>query len=209
MTQPLALEPPAGRPAERSRSRAPRVAAVATLAAAVLLVGVIVLTSRGRDDPSARTAVVATPTATATATPTSAPTAAPAGVRKVSGGGVTYTVPAMDGWTLSAPQRGALTVRRLTGPDGELIRIVHSPGVRAEPVASTVVSEAAFAAPSVDDARKFVLEHFPSDRCAQRRCDDYVLNDDAFGGLAILAGDAGGPASRVAARIARSVNARP
>jgi hypothetical protein len=176
--------------------------------AAVVLVGAIVLISGGRDDTSTRTTAVATPTASATETPAPTATKAPAHVRRVSGGDVAYTVPSTDGWALSAPQRGALTIRRLTGPDGELIRIVHSPGIRAEPVASAVVSEAPFATPSVPDARKFVLRDFPSDRCAQRRCDDYVLNDDAFGGLAILASDAGGPASRVAAKIARTVTAR-
>jgi hypothetical protein len=185
-----------------------RIAAVATLVGAMVLVGVVVLISGGREDPSTRAAVVATPAASATETPEPVATKAPAEVREVSGSGVAYTVPSTDGWALSSPQRGALIVRRLTGPEGELIRIVHSPAVRAEPVASTVVSEEAFAAPFVPDARKFVLEHFPSDRCAQRRCDDYVLNDVAFGGLAILAGDSGGPASRVAAKIASTVTAR-
>jgi hypothetical protein len=176
---------------------------------AVALVGVLVLSLGGDDTPEPAATAVATPSATATHTPTPPPATVAAGVRSISGSGFAYTVPSTDGWSLSAaPHGAALLVRRLTGPDGELIRIVHSPAVRAEPVASTVVSEEAFDAPSVRDARKFVLAHFPSDRCAQRRCDDYVLNDDAFGGLAILASDSGGRASRVAGRIARSVKAR-
>ncbi|HEY6891132.1 MAG TPA: hypothetical protein VI300_25230, partial [Solirubrobacter sp.] len=126
---------------------------------------------------------------------------------RISGDGFGYEIPSADGWSLSRAQKGALTIRELSGPGGVLIRIVHSPGVRASPDASTIVSDDAFAVPSVADARKLVLKNFPSERCRARRCDDYVLNDAAFGGLAILAGDSGGPASRAAARIARSVTA--
>jgi len=59
----------------------------------------------------------------------------------------------------------------------------------------------------VTDSRKLVLANFPTDECRDRECDDFVLNDPSFGGLALLASDSGGPASKAAARIARSVSA--
>jgi hypothetical protein len=177
---------------------------VATLVAAVILVAVVVLTSGS--DVARKPAAIAVATTT-TAAPTPSATKAPSAVRSISGDGFSYEIPAAAGWSLSPEEKGSLTIRELSGPGGELIRIVHSPGVRAEPVVSTIVSEDAFEVPSVPDARKFVLKNFPSEGCRDRRCDDYVLNDDAFGGLAILAGDSAGPASRMAARIARSVTA--
>jgi hypothetical protein len=146
------------------------------------------------------------PEGTATETAEPKPTAA---ARTVSEDGFTWARPG-SGWSVSARDSGGggtRIVRRLNGPNGELIVMVHTPEDPAQPAASTIQSEDPFSAPGVADARKLVLASFPTDECRDRECDDFVLNDPSFGGLAILASDSGGPASKAAARIARSVSA--
>ncbi|HEY6891558.1 MAG TPA: hypothetical protein VI300_27375, partial [Solirubrobacter sp.] len=60
-----------------------RIAAVATLVGAVVLLGVIIALASRRDDPPAATATATvTPARTATATPTPAATTAPVAVRR-------------------------------------------------------------------------------------------------------------------------------
>jgi len=200
--------------AATSRPRGPRIAAISALAiVAAVLVAIIagVLLSGGDDEPATRVTIPApeatdTPQPEATQEQTAEPT--PTAVeRTVVEDGYTWARPGA-GWHVSARESasgGARVVRRLQGPDGALITIVHTPGEPAQPAASTVESEDPFTAPGVTDARKLVLQNFPTDECQDRRCDDFVLNDPNFGGLAILASDSGGPASKAAARVARSV----
>lgn len=126
-----------------------------------------------------------------------------------SGDGFSFSVPGEDsGWSLSPTRQanaGRQQIRDLEGPAGELIKLVHTSGARAQPEPSTIVRAWDFDAPGVREAQRVVLENFPTDSCRDRLCDDYVLNDPGFGGLAILASDSGGPASKLAARVAASV----
>lgn len=101
---------------------------------------------------------------------------------------------------------GRQVLYRMTGPDGAVIRLVHTPGDRAAPNPEHVVDRSPLAA-QVDEAELVVLENFPTDECRQRRCDDYVLNDPAFGGLAILASDSDGVASQAAEKVALTLRA--
>jgi hypothetical protein len=201
--------------AATSRPRGPRIAAISALAiVAAVLVAIIagVLLSGGDDDAPATRVTIPAPEATDTPEPeaTGEKTAEPtprAAERTVVEDGYTWARPG-SGWHVGgrvSASGGARVVRRLGGPDGALITIVHTPGEPAQPAASTVESEDPFTAPGVTDARKLVLANFPTDECQDRECDDFVLNDPSFGGLAILASDSGGPASKAAARVARSV----
>ncbi|HET8755546.1 MAG TPA: hypothetical protein VFM58_06045, partial [Solirubrobacteraceae bacterium] len=128
--------------------------------------------------------------------------------RVVKGDGYEFTVPKGAGWSLGRRETGSsgrLFRRELTGPDGIVILIVHTPDDPARPDPSTVVRRRGLDAQATDAAR-LTLQDFPTDECEGRRCDDFVLNDPAFGGLAILANGTGSEPAAVAARdIARSV----
>lgn len=127
--------------------------------------------------------------------------------RTVVAHGLTFSVP-RERWSLGSRRRaneGRQIIRELSGPAGQKVILVHTPRFRAQPDPSTIVDRRRLDLPDVVDARLLVLKGFPTDACSDRRCDDFVLNDPSFGGLAILASDSGGSASMVALRIARSV----
>lgn len=77
----------------------------------------------------------------------------------------------------------------LTGPEGVIV-IVHTPGEPGRPDPDLVVSSRPIQTGAAETSRKTV-EGFPTPECRDRLCDDFVLNDPAFGGLAILADDTG------------------
>ena len=98
-----------------------------------------------------------------------------------------------------------MRTRELHGPEGEVVKVIHTPDFEAKPDPSKVVERRALDGTQSARASLVVLQDFPTDECGDRRCDDFVLNDPGFGGVAILASDSGGTASDVARAIATSV----
>jgi hypothetical protein len=139
-------------------------------------------------------------------------TSGAAASRLITGPGYELTAPRGSDWVIGPPEsgnEGRLLTRLLTGPGGAVIRIVHTPGSEAEPDPATVVSREPFAAPA-RDAQRFTVEDFPTAECGDRLCDDFVLNDPVFGGIAILANGTGMEGAAAAAeQIALSVVVDP
>lgn len=130
------------------------------------------------------------------------------GSRKLQGLGYTMSAPG-PGWAIGVQRlKGAQRTRRLAGPSGDVIRIVHTPNHPAEPDPSRVETDV-FLASNVESLRRIELSRFPTEECRDRVCVDYVLNDPEFGGLAILAnGERGSRVEREAQRLAFSVRPR-
>jgi hypothetical protein len=139
-------------------------------------------------------------------------TSGAAASRLITGPGYELTAPGGQDWVIGPPETGnggRLVTRLLTGPGGAVIRIAHTPGFEAEPDPDTVVSREPFAA-SAPDAERVTVEDFPTAECGDRLCDDFVLNDPVFGGMAILANGTGTDGAAAAAeQIALSVVADP
>jgi len=113
-----------------------------------------------------------------------------------------------NGWRLgdtTTANRGRQIIRHLRGPHNAVITIVHTPRFEARPDPAYEVDEFPLQT-RARDSRLVILEDFPSDGCRGRRCSDFVLNDPAYGGLAILAnGEPGDEVFRVADVLARTV----
>lgn len=128
--------------------------------------------------------------------------------RTVAGPGYVMTVPRGTGWTVGAARTGnggRQLLRRIVGPGGIVIRIVHTPDFEAKPGSDFVVASEPIATPAAS-ASRVTLEDFPTPECEQQLCDDFVLNDPAFGGLAILVNGTGDDdAAQAALAIAESV----
>jgi hypothetical protein len=222
------------KPAPAQARRAPRggrpALVLAALVVAVLAAAVVLVS---RDDEPNVSAAVATPTATATPvddevvgepvtedgtdglvtateeaeTPTDdvANTPSPEPL-VITVGGIAFDAP--EGWDVGAPRtsnRGRMLIRDLRGPDGEAVSVIHTPDFEAKPDPSTVVARHALDGTQSAQGSLVVLENFPTDECRDRQCDDFVLNDPGFGGVAILASDSAGTASEVARAVAMSV----
>lgn len=145
--------------------------------------------------------------------PTSADTTTPGeGARLIAGPGYEFNTPGGADWVVGPPEtgnEGRQLTRLLTGPGGAVIRIVHTPAFEAAPNPDTVVSREPFVAPA-QNAERVTLDDFPTPECRDRLCDDFVLNDPGFGGMAILANGTGGEGPAAAAeQIALSVVATP
>lgn len=126
--------------------------------------------------------------------------------------GYEIRVPVGAGWSVGdtvVENEGRRFSRTITGPDGAVVRIVHTPGFDAAPDPDTVVARSNFPSSAVSSQR-LTLANFPTDECRARLCDDFILNDPVFGGLAILANGSGANEVAVAAeQIASSVAANP
>jgi hypothetical protein len=180
-------------------------------ALALLVVGVVAYLTLRDPDPVARPVAVPTvvvtpspapeettePEPTATSTPTS-----------VDGDGWTAELP--DGWEAGKPQSengGQRRVTEVSGPDGESIRIVHTPGTEAQPPEELITDELPLET-DAESSRVVLLDGFPTPGCQDRVCSDFLLNDPAWGGLAILVeAEPGDAAYDVAEDIATSVRA--
>lgn len=157
------------------------------------------------------------PKTDATPEPLAAPTAtaeqgsaSAEGSPVIAGDGYELTVPA-GGWVVGEQRvenGGRLLRRMLTGPEGVIV-IVHTPGDPARPNPDLVVSSQPVQTGAAEASRETV-EGFPTPECRDRLCDDFVLNDPVFGGLAILADDAGSSSAATAGQeMALSVVALP
>ena len=208
-----AVDQPPPRHADPLR-RGGAIALVVVLAA----FGIAFLVTRGGDDPpprAERPAPTASPPSTAAETPVATPEAPPstetddlpALSERFGGAGFVAEMPSLaDGWEIG-DERDAegLMIRELRGPEGALIRMVQTPGGEAEPDESLVVEELALKTAAAA-SRLVTLKDFPTEECAERICSDFLLNDPAWGGLAILvAAEPGEYLFRLADAIARTV----
>lgn len=170
----------------------------------------IAILATGGDDEQAVSPRRAGGTTAPTSDPDDVPTSAPsvAATQTVSGNGFTAELP--DDWSVGAPtlqNDGKQVVRLLTGPDGAVIRLVHTPDYRADPGSKYTVSRSGLTTGAAE-SELILLDDFPTPECERRRCSDLVLNDRAYGGLATLVnGLPGSHRYAVAEALARSVTA--
>jgi hypothetical protein len=129
--------------------------------------------------------------------------------RRLAGDGWFADVPsADDGWSVTGPTTkndGKQIIRKIKGPDGEVIELVNTPDFEAKPPDEYIVEEQSL---TTDAARSrlVIVEDFPSDACRTRRCADFLLNDPTYGGIAVLVnGEQGDDAYATAAAIAQTI----
>ena len=173
----------------------------------VLVVAVVLaVLAFGGDEPRARRVVA--PTLTVKPPPaaeekTAEPEPTP---RSVKGSGWIADLP--EGWKAGKPKSengGRRRVTRVTGPDDEIIRLVHTPRDEAQPPEDLITGELGLES-DAESARVVLLDGFPTPDCQDRICSDFLLNDPDWGGLAILAAaEPGDPAYDVAEGIAKTV----
>ena len=172
--------------------------AIALLLLVILAVAAIAVFSK--DDKPARK-----PAATAV-TKTPAPTAVPpAATRRISG----------PGWEGRAPRAfkvarsggGNLRVHVLTGPGGAVIRIFHTPNEKANPGSFETGKRKALKTHAKESSLATV-RNFGTAECKSRNCSDLLLNDPAWGGLAITVNATSGQRLEVAKTIAASIAPR-
>jgi predicted nucleic acid-binding Zn ribbon protein len=164
----------------------------------VLLLAIVALAVLGGDDKPA--AKKATPTATATEAPTEAP---PSTTRKISGPGWEGQAP-REGWKLTRSGGGDLRVHVLTGPDGAVIRIFHTPKEKANPGTFETGKRKSLKS-NADSAELATVKNFGTSECASRSCSDLLLNDPAWGGIAITVNATNGERLQTAKDIAASI----
>lgn len=193
--------------ASRSRRafRALGVACGVLVAGAVVLMAITLSKERSSGD---RTVTTSFTSSTEVAGSPGAMAGAESPTETVAGGGYDFQVPAGPGWSVGEPTTAngdALVERRINGPGGIVIRVVHTPRERARPDPDAVVSVAPFES-AVPDSEVFTVSGFPTAECERTTCDDFVLNAPEFGGLAFLASDSGGPASQAARTMAGTLS---
>jgi hypothetical protein len=170
---------------------------------AVVAIVLAVLLAGGKDKPLAKAR------ATATASPAATATAAATGIalpRRISGPGWRGRAPG-SGWKIGSPSGGALLVRTLTGPGGAVIRIFQTPKEDANPGTFRVGALKPLKTHAKSSSLATV-KNFGTAECAQRRCSDLLLNDPAWGGLAITVNATGGSRLAMAKAIAASIRKR-
>jgi hypothetical protein len=129
--------------------------------------------------------------------------------RRLAGAGWIADVPSPDdGWSVTGPvtkNDGKQIIRKVEGPDGEVVELVNTPDHEAKPPDEYIVDEQSLTT-SAARSRLVIVKDFPSDACRGRRCTDFLLNDPAFGGIAVLVnGEQGDDAYATAAAIARTI----
>jgi hypothetical protein len=143
------------------------------------------------------------PTATEVAE-TPAPTEAPADTRRISG----------PGWQGVAPRSfkvvrsggGGLRVHVLTDGD-TVIRIYHTPDEKANPGTFETGKRKSLKT-AAEDSSLATVKNFGSEECKGRNCSDLLLNDPAWGGLAITVNATSGDRLAAAKAIAASIKPR-
>jgi predicted nucleic acid-binding Zn ribbon protein len=179
------------------RSKKPIIIALIVLLL-LLIAGIVALALLRSDDEPA----VTKPSPTATEAPTQAP---PATIRRISG----------PGWAGQAPRSfkvarsggGDLRTHVLTGPNGAVIRIFHTPREQANPGAFEVGKRKPLQA-NAESAELATVRNFGPAECASRTCSDLLLNDPAWGGIAITVNATSGSRLDAAKAIAASIKPR-
>jgi hypothetical protein len=163
-----------------------------------LLIAAAVLLLTGDDEEPARPAPSPTATAEASAEPTAE------ALRRISG----------PGWEGRAPRAfeversggGDLRVHVLT--DGRtVIRIFHTPNEKANPGNFETGQRTPLEA-QAETAELATVKNFGTPECRNRNCSDLLLNDPAWGGIAITVNATKGERLDAAKAIAASIKAR-
>jgi hypothetical protein len=182
------------------RSKKPFI--IAAIVALLLLIALIVLLSVLADDKPAPARPKPTATeAASTPAPTEAP---PADTRRISG----------PGWQGVAPRSfnvvrsggGDLRVHVLTDGD-TVIRIFHTPNEKANPGTFETGKRKALKT-QAEESSVATVKNFGTDECKGRSCSDLLLNDPAWGGLAITVNATSGERLAAAKAIAASIKPR-
>lgn len=185
---------------ERKRSKKWLWLLLALLLLLLLIVGAILLLSGDDEEPKP------TPTPTATAEASAEPTADP--FRRISGPGWEGRAP--RSFRISKVERqsgGRLLVRTLRGENGLVIRIFHTPDEDANP-GTFQVGDLEPLETNAAESNLAIVENYGVPECASRRCGDLLLNDPAWGGLAITVNATKGERLEAAKAIAESIKGR-
>ena len=165
----------------------------------LLLLAAVLLLTRDDEEP-ARPAP--TPTAEAEAEPTAQ------GLRRISGPG--WEGRAARSYRISGVERqsgGRLLVRTLRGEGGLVIRIFHTPEEDANPGTFRVGALKPLET-NAAQSELATVRNFGTPECQGRDCSDLLLNDPAWGGLAITVNATRGKRLQAAKTIAASIEAR-
>jgi len=170
----------------------------------LLLVGVAIALLSGDDEPTP-------PKASATPAETAEPTAEPTAdaFRRITGPGWEGRAP-REGWKISKVERlsdGKLLVRTLTGPDGAVIRIYHTPEEDANP-GTFRTGDLKPLESNAAEGSVATVKNFGTPECEGRNCSDLLLNDPGWGGIAILVNATQGERLEAATAIAQSIEKR-
>jgi hypothetical protein len=165
----------------------------------LLIVGAILLLTGDEEQPARPTP---TPTAEASAEPTADP------FRRITGPGWEGRAP--RAWRISGVDRqsgGRLLVRSLRDEDGMVIRIFHTPEEDANP-GTFRVGDLQPLETSAAESDLAIVENFGVPECERRRCADLLLNDPAWGGIAITVNATQGERLDAAKELAASIKSR-
>ena len=174
---------------------------LALLLLLLLIIGAVLLLG-GDDEEPANPKPTPTATAEASAEPTQDP------FRRISGPGWEGRAP--RAFKISGVDRqsgGRLLVRTLRGDDGLVIRIFHTPEEDANPGTFRVGALKPLES-SAKESNLAIVENYGVPECQSRRCGDLLLNDPAWGGIAITVNATGGARLKAAREIAASIKPR-
>ena len=94
---------------------------------------------------------------------------------------------------------GALLVRVLTGPGGAVIRIFQTPKEKANPGTFKVGALKPLKTHAAE-AQLATVKNYSTAECQKRTCSDLLLNDPAWGGIAITVNATSGSKLEIADR---------
>lgn len=165
----------------------------------LLLIGAaIFLLTRDDEEPAPKP----TPTPTATAEASAEPT--PDSFRRISGPGWEGRAP--RSFELDRSGGGDLRIHVLT--DGEtVIRIFHTPNEKANP-GTFETGERKPLETQAEESELATVKNFGTPECRSRNCSDLLLNDPAWGGIAITVNATKGERLDAAKEIAASIEKR-
>lgn len=176
------------------------IVALIVLALLLLLIGLIVLLSGDEKPAPAKPKPTATQVAE-TPAPTEAP---PADFRRISGPGWQGQAPRAFKVTRSGS--GNLRVHVLTS-GGTVIRIFHTPKEQANP-GNFETGKRKSLKTQAEESSLATVKNFGTEECKGRNCSDLLLNDPAWGGLAITVNATSGERLAAAKEIAASIAPR-
>lgn len=185
---------------EKPKSKKWLILALLLLLLLLLIVGAVLLLGGDEEEPKPK------PTPTATAEAGAEPTQDP--FRRISGPGWEGRAP--RAFKISGVERqsgGRLLARTLRGDDGLVIRIFHTPEEDANP-GSFQVGKLQPLESAAKESNLAIVENYGVPECASRRCGDLLLNDPAWGGIAITVNATKGERLDAAKAIAESIKAR-
>jgi hypothetical protein len=169
----------------------------------LLLIALFVLISvlTGDEDPAPPKPTATATQEAATPEPTEAP---PADTRRISGPG--WEGQAARSFKVTRSGGGDLRVHVLTDGD-TVIRIFHTPNEQANPGTFETGKRKALKS-NAESSEIATVKNFGTEECKDRTCSDLLLNDPAWGGIAITVNATSGAKLKAAREIAASITQR-